>query len=60
MSFEDYLVSRLKDKNTWVGLTAILSLFGYHVTELELESILSVATGIGGAIVVFWPEKQPG
>ncbi len=56
-AFLRYLVERFKDKNAWVRITIILSLFGYHFIEIELESILTISTGVSGIIMIFLPEK---
>lgn len=58
MNFVTYVSDRLRDRNTWIGLTAVFSALGYHLTEAKIEDIATIGTGVCGAIAALWPSKN--
>jgi len=46
------IIDRLKERSTWIGLTALLTAAGVNVSPEWTEVIVSVGVGIGGAIAI--------
>lgn len=45
-----FAAARLKERTTWVGLTALASALGVAVTPEAAEAIIAAGTGIAGLI----------
>jgi hypothetical protein len=51
-----YIVNRMKEPSTYAGLAALLGVVGLKVAPDQLNAIITVLTGIAGAIAVFVPD----
>lgn len=45
-----FLADRLKERSTWIGLTALASAFGVAVSPEAAEAIIAAGTAVGGLI----------
>ena len=50
--FIDYLVARLKERTTYLGIVAVLSAAGYVVDQALLDKIIAIGTSIAGLILI--------
>lgn len=57
MSIMQYLADRLQDRNSWIGLTTFFGVLGYHLTDAELNDVITIGAGVSGLIVALWPVK---
>lgn len=53
----DWVVDRLKEKSTWVGVTMLLSLLGIHLGDETIMAISQVVTAGAGLAAVIFKEK---
>lgn len=56
MSILSYIVNRLKEPSTYAGLAALLGVVGLKIAPDQLSAIITVLTGLAGAIAVFVPD----
>ena len=54
----EWLIARLKEKTTWIGLTSLLGVAGVVVSPEQAEAIGLAAVAIVSAILTFTTEKQ--
>lgn len=52
-----YLLDRLKERSTWVGLTAVLTAVGVALTPEQTEAVIALGLAVGGAVAVFTKDK---
>lgn len=48
----DYLVARLKERSTYLGIIAVLSATGYVVDQALLDKIIAIGTSVAGLILI--------
>lgn len=48
-----YLIDRLKERSTWLGLIALLSAIGVALTPEQAEAIAALGVAAAGAVGVF-------
>lgn len=48
-----FAADRLKERSTWVGLTALASALGVAITPEAADAIIAAGTGIAGLIGIF-------
>lgn len=56
MAILAYIINRLKEPSTYAGLAALLGLVGVKLAPEALQAIITVLTGIAGAVAVFFPD----
>jgi len=56
MSILAYIVNRLKEPSTYAGLAVLLGVVGLKIAPDQLSAIITVLTGLAGAIAVFVPD----
>ncbi len=49
----NWILERLKERNTWIGLVSILSAIGVGISPEQSALIASVGVGIAGLIFTF-------
>lgn len=52
-----FISERLKERTTWIGLTAFVSASGVTIAPMMAEAIISAGTAIGGLIFAFTRDK---
>lgn len=50
MKAVSFLADRLRERSTWMGLTALASAFGLAITPEAAEAIIAVGSGVAGLI----------
>lgn len=58
MTFLSWLLDRLKEANTWYGLTAILTSAGVSVDPSLTREVVSTGVAVAGLISVITKEKK--
>lgn len=54
-----FILNRLKERSTWVGIFALLATFGVlHLSPEKTDALLTAIPAIVGVILVFWPDKK--
>ena len=52
-----FIVDRLKERSTWLGLTAFATALGVSLAPQQLEAIILAGTAIGGLVAAFTKDK---
>ncbi|QBX36917.1 hypothetical protein E4M02_04245 [Brevundimonas sp. S30B] len=53
----EFIVPRLRERSTYVGLVGILTALGVAVDPQYLEIAIALGSGIAGLIGVLWKDK---
>lgn len=51
-----WIIARLKERSTWLGLVSLASAIGLTLSPELSEAIVSIGLAIGGAIAALWPD----
>ena len=54
-----YLIDRLKERSTWLGLIAIATALGVGLTPEHQEAIATLGVAIGGLVAAFTSDNKP-
>lgn len=54
---KNYILSRTKERSTWIGLTALFAGLGISVSPELSETIISLGLGVSGLIGVVSRDK---
>ncbi len=54
---KQFLIDRLKERSTWLGITGLLTAVGVALSPGQLEAILALGTALGGAVAALWPDS---
>lgn len=46
----DFIVSRLKERSTWLGLVSLVTALGLVLTPAQSEAIIAAGMGLAGLI----------
>ena len=49
----EYIVSRLKERSTWLGIVAAAAVFGFKLEPDQAEAIVELGVAAACAIMVF-------
>jgi hypothetical protein len=52
-NFLNWMLNRLNERSTWVGLTGMLTAIGVGISPQQLEVITTVGVGTASAILAF-------
>lgn len=52
-----YLLERLSERTTWLGLVMLISSLGWWHTEIPTEEAVDIATGLFGLIFTLTKDK---
>lgn len=52
-----YLLSRLKERSTWLGLISLLTACGLALTPAEAEAVIALGMSAAGIVAVFSRDK---
>lgn len=55
----EFLVPRLRERSTYVGLVGILTAFGIAVEPEYLEAALAIGTAISSVILIVTKDNRP-
>tara|TARA_B100000686_G_scaffold353795_1_gene460850 strand:- start:1910 stop:2089 length:180 start_codon:yes stop_codon:yes gene_type:complete len=53
-----FVLDRLKEKTTWIGLTGFVTALGVSISPEQAEAIAAAGVAIVGAILTFTKEKK--
>lgn len=53
----DWVIARLKEQTTWIGLTTLLTAAGVSLAPELTESIITAGVAIGGVLAMVLKEK---
>ncbi|CAB4141081.1 hypothetical protein UFOVP413_36 [uncultured Caudovirales phage] len=59
MNSLNWIIDRLKERSTWLGLTALLTSFGVSLKPELAEAIITAGLGLTGLIAVVTKDKLP-
>lgn len=51
-ALKTYVLDRLVERGTWLGLIALAGLLGYVIDPEKIEVIVMIGTGLGGLLMV--------
>jgi len=51
--FTDYVLSRTKERSTWMGAIAFLAAVGINLEPAQTEAIIATGLGLAGLISAF-------
>jgi hypothetical protein len=54
-----WIIDRLKERSSWLGLTALLSAVGVVLSPEAIDSIATAGLGVAGLIAFFTKDKIP-
>jgi len=49
-----------KDRGTWVGLMAVLSMIGVNISPANQGIWIGIGTGVAGLVLLLWPDSLDG
>lgn len=49
----EWIVARLRERSTWIGLTGLLTALGLALEPEQAEAIVVAGIAIGGAVAAF-------
>lgn len=52
-----YVLDRLKERSTWLGLVALVTTAGVALDPAQAEAIVSLGVALAGAVAVFTKDK---
>ncbi|MFM2045027.1 MAG: hypothetical protein RLY86_3603 [Pseudomonadota bacterium] len=52
-----YLIERLRERSTWLGATALLSVFGVSLDPALVDQIALVGGAAAGLILMLTPDR---
>lgn len=55
-----FIVSRLKERSSWLGIISLLTALGVSLSPDETQAIVSAGVGLAGAVAVFSKDQEPG
>lgn len=58
MQLIPYIINRLKEPSTYVGLGTFLAALGLHLSDVQVSAIVTLSLGIGGLLSAFIPERK--
>ena len=57
MNIVNFILERLKEKTTWLGITGLLATVGVTLSPEQGTAIVTAGVGIAAAILTFTKEK---
>jgi hypothetical protein len=54
----DWVIARLKERSTWIGLTMIATAGGVQLSPEKMEAIYTLGTTLAGFVAVIWADKK--
>lgn len=52
-----YLIDRLKERSTWIGISITLTSLGYYFTNVTIDEIISLMLALGGLVFALFPDE---
>lgn len=53
-----FILDRLKERSTWLGVAALAGALDYHFTEIEFDSFVTMMTAVFGCIATFTEDRK--
>ena len=53
----DYILARLKERSTWLGLVTLVTVAGVALSPEQQEAIVAAGVAVAGAISAFTADK---
>ncbi|KJV39607.1 MULTISPECIES: hypothetical protein [unclassified Brevundimonas] len=53
----DYILPRLKERSTYVGLVALATAFGMSIDPTYVDVALAIGAAVGGVLGIVWKDK---
>lgn len=53
----NYIIERLKERSTWIGLTALATAFGVYISPEMQNAIITIGVALAGLIHTVTPDK---
>jgi len=54
-----YILNRLKERSTYLGIAGLLTLAGIHLSQVQIDSLASAGIALVSALAVFLPTSSP-
>ena len=54
----DYIINRLKERSTWLGIISLATGVGLYVNPAWVEAIIAAGIGLAGLIGITTPDKE--
>lgn len=54
-----FIVGRLKERSTWLGIIAIITAAGVGISPEQAEAIAAAGAAIAGVVAVFTADSKP-
>lgn len=55
---KEYMLERLKERSTWLGIVAFLTACGIPIAPLTAEQVVSIGLAISGLVGIFTADHQ--
>ena len=56
---KDWLLARLSERSTWLGITGFLTAAGIYLDPEQIEAIAVAGLAVAGVVGVFTKDKAP-
>lgn len=53
---KNYILARLKERTTWLGLIAIATAFGLRLSPEQVQAIVTIGLGLAGILHAATPD----
>lgn len=54
----DFVIDRLKERSTWLGITTLLTAVGIGLSPEAIEAIATAGAAVGAAILILTKDKK--
>lgn len=54
----DFLLSRAKERSTWLGLISLATALGLTLSEMQSEAVIAAGMSLAGLLAVFTTDKN--
>lgn len=58
--FLNYILTRLKERSTWLGLTGLLGAIGITLSPENTDAIITIGVAVASALAVITGDKNAG
>jgi hypothetical protein len=56
MKLKAYILARLKERTTWLGIIGIATAFGCHLSPEQAQAIVTLGLGVAGLLHAAAPD----
>ena len=54
----DYVLTRLRERSTWLGLISLLTALGIVLTPAQQEYVIAAGSALAGLVATLTPDKS--